>query len=152
MADRAIDFSTPVRCPRYCVCFRFLLVCAIDFSTPERSCRHFVVLLDLKGYNQTCPAVTMHKTNLRSSWRNLSTILGEQPKRNYLSCTELFSHSWSDVAFDHWPTHMNIRVLRRACLTTGLQACPRGFAPSRRAQDRERTLLLPYLFAFLHWL
>ena len=58
----------------------------------------------------------------------------------------------SAVVFGHWPTRMNIRVLRRACLTTGLQACPRGFAPSRRAQGRERIRLLPHLFALLHWL
>ena len=33
------------------------------------------------------------------------------------------------MVFGHWSTHMNIRVLRRDCLTTGLQACPRGSAP-----------------------
>ena len=49
------------------------------------------------------------------------------------------------------PTQRNIRVLRRVCLTTGLQACPRGSAPSRRAPGRERTLLLAHAFALLLW-
>ena len=44
------------------------------------------------------------------------------------------------VVFDHWPTHMNLRVPRRACLKTGLQARPRGFVPSRTTQGRERIL------------
>ena len=30
------------------------------------------------------------------------------------------------MVFDHCPTHMNIRVLRRPCRTTGLQASPQG--------------------------
>ena len=37
----------------------------------------------------------------------------------FLSCTELFSHSWSDLAFDHLPTRRKNRVLRRTCLLTG---------------------------------
>ena len=57
----------------------------------------------------------------------------------------------SDVAFDHWPTHMNNRARRRVCLMTGRLACHRVFAPSRRDQDRERILVLPRLFALLHW-
>ena len=56
------------------------------------------------------------------------------------------------VVFDHWPTEKNIRVLRRACPTTGVQACHRGFAPSCRAQGSERFLVLPHLFALLRWL
>ena len=50
------------------------------------------------------------------------------------------------------PTRRYNRVLRRACPMTGLQACPRGCAPLRRAQGRERVLVLPHLFALLHWL
>ena len=42
---------------------------------------------------------------------------------------------------------MNISVLRRVCLTTRLQACPRGFVPSQRAPGRERALLPPHVFA-----
>ena len=34
---------------------------------------------------------------------------------------------------------------------TGLQACHGVFAPSRRVRDRERMLVLPRLFALLHW-
>ena len=71
------------------------------------------------------PVVTMRETNLHSS---LMTILGQQHERHFSCCTLLFSHSWSAVAFDHWPTRLMI----------GLQACLRGFAPSRRAQGRER--------------
>ena len=75
---------------------------------------HSVVLLD-----QTSLAVTMQRTNLRSSLR---TILRQQSVRNCPSCTELLCHFWLAVDSDHRPTHMNIRVLRRACPTTGLQA------------------------------
>ena len=35
---------------------------------------------------------------------------------------------------------------------TELQASPRVIAPSQRDQDRGRTLVLPRLFALLHWL
>ena len=66
----------------------------------EREHRHFVVLLDSEKYPMS-PAGTMWKTNLSLS---LKTILGQQQERIFLSCTELFSHSWSDVAFDCWPT------------------------------------------------
>ena len=90
-------------------------------------------------------------TNLRSSLRKLLTILRQQQARSLPYCTQLFSHSWSAVVFDHWPTSRNNRVLRRTRLTTRLQACLRGFAPSRRAQGRERILWLPHVFA-LHWL
>ena len=34
---------------------------------------------------------------------------------------------------------------------TVLQACPRVIAPSRRAQGRERILVLPRSFALLRW-
>ena len=64
---------------------------------------------------------------------------------------ELFSHSWSDVAFDRWPTHMNNRALRRVSQAIELQACPRVTALSRRDQDREHILVLPRSFAPLHW-
>ena len=63
----------------------------------------------------------------------------------------ILSKSWSVVAFDHWPTQRYTRVLRRVCPMTRLHSCYRGFAPSRRTQDRERILVLPRLFALLHW-
>ena len=44
----------------------------------ERGFRHFVVLPDLERYSMS-PAVTMWKTNLRSS---LKTILGQQQERH----------------------------------------------------------------------
>ena len=115
---------------------------------PERGYRHFVVLLDLEKYSMS-PAVTMWKTNLRSS---SMTTQGQQQERNSLSCTKSFCHSWSGVAFDHWPTPRFNRALRRACLMTRLQACHRVFAPSRRDQDRERILKRPRLIALLHCL
>ena len=62
----------------------------------------------------------------------------------------ILSHPWSVVAFDHWPTHRYIRVLRRVCLMTGRQVHHRAFAPSRRDQDREHFLVLPRSFALLH--
>ena len=57
---------------------------------------------------------------------------------NFQCCMESFCHFGLTAVFDHWPPHMSIHVLRRACLPTRLQACLRGFAPSRRAQGRER--------------
>ena len=57
--------------------------------------RHFVSLLDSKRYLMS-PAGTMQK-NLRWS---LTAILGQQHERNFSSCREIFSHAWSDVAFD----------------------------------------------------
>ena len=48
--------------------------------------RHFLILLDSERYLVT-PAGTI------------------QDERHFPSCTTFFSHSWSDVAFDHWPTH-----------------------------------------------
>ena len=62
-------------------------------------------------------------------------------------CSDVEDELAPDVAFDHWPTHLNNRVLRRVCLMTGRQACHRVFAPSRRDQGRERILVLPRLFA-----
>ena len=58
---------------------------------------------------------------------------------------------WSTVAFDRWPTHRYIRVLRKVFQAIDLQACNRVFAPSRRDQDRERILVLPRLFALHRW-
>ena len=150
LANRAIDSSMSECCPRFF--FRFLLDCAIGFSMLDRWYRHFVVLLDLKGYYQMCPAVTMLRTNLRWSWRNLSTILGQVWARNFPYCTDFPFFGQLCVVFDHWPTYMNIRALRRACPTTGVQACPQGFVQSRRAQGRERKVLLPHLFALHQWL
>ena len=124
-------------------------------SQPVSRCRNACIvtlwfLLDSTKNHQTCPAVTMGKTNLRSSWRNLSLILVRQLARNFPSCTQCCSLVWSDVAFDHWPTRMNTCVLRTVFQATELQACHRVFAPSRGDQDRERViLLLPHLFALL---
>ena len=70
---------------------------------------HFVNLLDPKKYLMS-PAGRMWKTTLRLC---LTTILVQQQARHFPSCMESFSHSWSDVASDHWPTHMNNRALRR---------------------------------------
>ena len=54
--------------------------------------------------------------------------------------------------FDHWSTHRSVRDLRRVFQATELLAYPRGFAPSRKIQDRRRTLSLPPSFALLRWL
>ena len=67
-----------------------------------------------------------------------------------MSCTDFF-HSWSDVTFDHWSTHRYNRVLHRACLTEGLQACLRVFAPSRRGQGHEQKLVLPRSLTLPQW-
>ena len=120
----------------------------LGFPMLDHEYRHFVSLLDSESYLMS-PAGTMQKTNLRWS---LTAIPGQQHKRNFPSCKEIFSHAWSDVAFDHRPTHRQNRALHRLCQTTGRQACHRVFAPSRRDQDRERLPVLPHLVALLHWL
>ena len=51
------------------------------------------------------------------------------------------------VVFDHWPTHSNIRDLRKVFPAMELLSYPRGFVLSRRALNRRRTLLLRRLFA-----
>ena len=46
---------------------------------------------------------------------------------------------------------MNNHFLRKAFQVTELQACLRGFAPSRRDWDRERKPVLPRSFSLLRW-
>ena len=69
----------------------------------------------------------------------------------FSSCIGSSSLVWSGVAKDRWPAHKFFSVRRRAFQVIELLACHREFAPSRSAQDRERTLVLPRLFALLHW-
>ena len=57
-----------------------------------------------------------------------------------------------DVVFDHWSTHRNLRDLHRAFQAIELLAYPRRFVLSRTNPNRRRTLLLPHVFALLHWL
>ena len=108
---------------------------------------HFAVLLDSKRYSMT-PAVTMYKANLRWS---LTTTPGHQQARNYPFCIRSSSHSWSDVAFDHWSNRMRNRVLRRPCLMSGRQVCPRITPLVRRDQDRKHIPALPRSIALRHW-
>ena len=54
---------------------------------------------------------------------------------------------WSSAAFDRWPTHRYIRVLRRAFQVIELQACLGVIALLRRDQDRKHIPVLPHLFA-----
>ena len=64
--------------------------------------------------------VSMKSMNLaeemsRSSFCWNSMIVEGPPKeRSSQSCRGFSSHLWSDVAFDHWPTHKCNRALRRA--------------------------------------
>ena len=57
------------------------------------------------------------------------------------------------VSCGFWPlVHSQVHPCSsQSCLMTRLQACYRGFAPSRRAQDRERIVVLPHKSALLHW-
>ena len=98
--------------------------------------RHFALLLDLKMY-LTSLAVAMWRMN---SYQNWTTIKGQQEVRHFLFDIKCSSHFGSTVIFDRWPTHRNIRVLRRVSQLIELQACHRVFAPSRGDQDRERFL------------
>ena len=60
---------------------------------------------------------------------------------------QLFSpFVWPTVAFDRWPTHRYIRVLRRVFQVKELQVCHRVTALPRKDQDRERIPVLPRLF------
>ena len=80
--------------------------------------------------------------------RHLRTSAGLEDVLDESCCGDAEDELAPDVAFDHWPTHMNNRVLRsRVCPMTGRQACHRVFAPSRRDQGRERALVLPRFFA-----
>ena len=112
-----------------------LLVLLLGFwcAAPGSWCtnRHFALLLDLKMYLMS-PAVAMQQT----SWNQNLTIQGQQRVRSCPSCRESPSLVRSGVAFDHWPTHRYIRVLRRAFQVIELQACHRVFAPSGKDQDR----------------
>ena len=106
LADHAIDVSLLDCCPSFDFLFE-RLEDRLGLPMLEREYRHFVVLLDSERYSMS-PAGSS----------SLKTMLGQHQERNFLSCTEIFSHSWSDVAFDHWP----IRVLHSACLMTRRQA------------------------------
>ena len=65
----------------------------------------------------------------------------------------IISHCWSAAVFDHCPTHVNIWVLRRVCLTTRLQAWHRGFAHRHEELKVVNVYLwLHHLFALLHGL
>ena len=79
--------------------------------------------------------------------RHLRTSVGLEDVHHEFGCSDVDDELAPEVAFDHWSTHMNNRVLRRVCRMTGRQACHRVFAPSRRDQDRERILVHPRFFA-----
>ena len=82
-----------------------------------------------------------------SASSSLRTSAGLEDVLNESCCSDVEDELAPDVGFDHWPTHVNNRVLRRVCLMTGRQACQRVFAPSRRDQGRELIFVLPRLFA-----
>ena len=96
----------------------------------------------------TSPVVAMWRTDW---YQNLTTIQGQQEVRSFRFCMGSSSLVLSGVVFDHWSTHGYIRVLHRAFQVIELQACHRVFAPSRRAQDRERLLVLPRPSTLSHW-
>ena len=93
----------------------------------------------------------MRSRRFPSASSSLRTSAGLEDVLNESCCSDVEDELALDVGFDHRPTHMNNRVLRRVCLMTGRQACHRVFAPSRRDQGRERILVLPRLFAPLRW-
>ena len=75
------------------------------------------------------------------------------PDRHFARLLDLKTYLivWSGVAFDRWPTHRYIRVLRRASQVIELKARHRVFALSRGDQDREPLLVFPRLLALRHW-
>ena len=69
--------------------------------------RHLVLELDLLTTN---PAMSMLTTNCFQNWW---ITLERQEVPSCPFCIQLSSPLWSTVAFDRWPTHRNIRGLRR---------------------------------------
>ena len=145
---------------RFCGTFRIGVmrnVCGCKhFCTFEIFCELLQPFRKVLQPVSRCPTVIpLHEAcggmSKRSLCWNSMIVQGPPRERHFPPCIGFSSHLWSDVGFDHWPTHQCIRALRTVCLVTGLQ-CLRGFAPSRRAPGRERILVLPHLFALLHWL
>ena len=110
--------------------FGFLGVVHFSFQGPVR---HFALGLDLMRTN---PAMSMLKTNCYQNWRTTR----EQTRGTKFLVFHI-------IVF----TRRNIRGLRRVFQATERQAFLRVIALSRRDQDRERKLVLPRLFAHLHW-
>ena len=105
------------------------------FPMPECLYCHLVLLLNggvPSGVSCSNDVEDVLALELEESANNPGTTIST----HFLCCTEFFCHVRFNVVFDHWPTQ-----------GTRLQACPRGFVPSRRAQDRRRRQLLPHLFA-----
>ena len=57
---------------------------------------------------------------------------GTETGKVFRLAKKMSSHLWSDVAFDHWPTHKCIHALHSAYQMTGRQACLRATAQARR--------------------
>ena len=72
---------------------------------------------------------------LRSSWVNWFVILSQRSVFCFPCCIGIFCHLGYDVIFDHWPTNMNIRDLRRIFPAIKLQAYRRRSVLSRKAVD-----------------
>ena len=106
--DLAIDFSLLDCWPSFYFSFWFSED-RLGFPMLERRYHHFVVLLDSERYSMS-PAVTMWKRNNALEHRdNPGTTT-----RRKVSVLHRFSHSLSDVAFDHWPTRKYNNVLRQS--------------------------------------
>ena len=114
--------------------------------------RHFALILNLKQVApvprllfpplfSTSPVIAMLKTT--------NCFLEWQAIRNSLFRRWWFSRLSSIVAFDCWPTHKSMCVLRKACLAIGVQAFHRVIARLRTDWDHERTLVPPRGFALL---
>ena len=131
------------RCSITPLCFYFgCLVNRCSFLVPDR---HFALLLDLKDVlDESCGGDVQDE---------LVPEFDENPgttRRTKLSVLQRIFF-WSGVAFDRWPNHGNVHVLRRAFRVIELQACPRESARLRRDQQRKHIPVLPRVFAILHW-
>ena len=137
LGDRAIDFSS-------LGCYPFLKFSEdrLGFPMLGRGYRHFVVLRDSRCWMS--PARTMWMTNLR--W-TLTMIPGTTTGTTFSVLHRILFPFLVRCGF--CPL-IDKRALRRACLVTRRQACPRIIPPSRRDQDCERMLVLPHLLALLH--
>ena len=82
-------------------------------------------------------------------YRNSMIVQGPTQERSSRFCRRFAFRFRSSVAFDHWPTHKCIRVLRRAYLMTGRQACLRANAQSASSYGCTSPLAVTTVMVFL---
>ena len=147
LGDLAVDHSLLDCCP----CFYFLFLVFVGSPRFADVWGWVSSLRGVAGPDESCGNDVEDKLalELEEPVDNPGTKIGTK----FSVLHRIISHRWSAAVFDHCPTHVNIWVLRRVCLTTGLQACHRGFAHRHEELKVVNVYLwLHHLFALLHWL